>query len=318
MVPPPPIGKPRGLLRAEPVAGSFVHERHPPAPDIAAFVEHFWVVAWEIPGEPVIREVLSHPSVHIVFERRCSRIVGVPRGRFTRRLEGTGLVVGIKFHPGAFRPIAGFPIARLTDRSVPLADVFASNDAENAASEATESAADVAANVAANVAADVIERRVLAPATMAGRIAAATSFLRDHLPAPDPVAGHAAAIVKRILDDREIRKVDDLARIVGDSPRALQRLFQDYVGVSPKWVIRRYRLHDALERVDAGNVVDWPTLALELGYFDQAHFSKDFKRLVGRTPTGYAIGSPTRPRPRATAQVAQASRRPRAAPRSLG
>ena len=293
MVAPRPIGKPRGVLRAEPAEGVFVHERHPPAPDIAGFVEHFWVVAWEIPGEPVVREVLSHPSVHVVFERGSSRIVGVPRGRFTRRLEGTGFVVGIKFHPGAFRPLAGFPISRLTDRSVPLDEVFAAGRA--------------------------IERRVLAPPTMAGRIAAATSFLRGRLPAPDPIAERAAAIVRRILDDREIRKVDDIARIVGDSPRALQRLFQDYVGVGPKWVIRRYRLHEALERLDAGRVVDWPALALELGYFDQAHFSKDFKRLVGRTPTGYAIGAPPR-RPRATASTApvQARRRPRAPVRSLG
>ncbi|HJU40524.1 MAG TPA: helix-turn-helix domain-containing protein, partial [Tahibacter sp.] len=68
----------------------------------------------------------------------------------------------------------------------------------------------------------------------------------------------------------------------------LQRLFGDYVGASPKWVINRYRLHEAVERLAAGDAVDWADLALELGYFDQAHFNRDFKRLVGRAPGAFA------------------------------
>jgi AraC-like DNA-binding protein len=72
------------------------------------------------------------------------------------------------------------------------------------------------------------------------------------------------------------------------SKRTLQRLFNQYVGVSPKWVIKRYRLHDAVEQLATGAVVDWPRLALDLGYFDQAHFIKDFKMLVGTPPGEYA------------------------------
>jgi AraC-like DNA-binding protein len=53
-------------------------------------------------------------------------------------------------------------------------------------------------------------------------------------------------------------------------------------------VIKRYRLHEAAEQLAAGEVVDWPRLALDLGYFDQAHFIKDFKTIVGRTPAEYA------------------------------
>jgi AraC-like DNA-binding protein len=70
--------------------------------------------------------------------------------------------------------------------------------------------------------------------------------------------------------------------------RQLQRLFKEYVGVSPKWVIQRYRLLDAAERVAAGTIVNWADLALELGYADQAHFIRDFKGLVGRSPAEYA------------------------------
>src|SRR5262249_19137999 len=128
---------------------------------------------------------------------------------------------------------------------------------------------------------------VLGRPTLASMIAVATAFLRERLPARDPRAEEAAAVVGRILDDREIRRVDDVARRCGSGPRTLQRLFSEYVGVGPKWGIRRDRLPEAIERMDAGPVVDWPSLALELGYFDQAHFIRDFKALVGRTPADY-------------------------------
>jgi AraC-like DNA-binding protein len=79
-----------------------------------------------------------------------------------------------------------------------------------------------------------------------------------------------------------------VARRFGLGPRSLQRLFREHVGVSPKWVIKRFRLHEALEQVSAGADVDWTQLALDLGYFDQAHFIRDFKAIVGEPPTGYA------------------------------
>ena len=59
------------------------------------------------------------------------------------------------------------------------------------------------------------------------------------------------------------------------------------VNVSPKWVIARYRIHEALDRVHENNVKGWASLALDLGYADQAHFIRDFKGLVGATPLLY-------------------------------
>ena len=116
----------------------------------------------------------------------------------------------------------------------------------------------------------------------------AMAFLREHLPPHDKQVEHVAAIVQGIIDERSITRVDSLVERHGSGRRALQRLFAEYVGVSPKWVINRYRLHEALERLAAGEPPDWPTLALDLGYFDQAHFIRDFKRLVGRPPAAYA------------------------------
>jgi AraC-like DNA-binding protein len=68
----------------------------------------------------------------------------------------------------------------------------------------------------------------------------------------------------------------------------VQRLFADYVGVSPKWVMRRARLHEAASRADLGKVVDWAELAVDLGYADQAHLTRDFTDTIGVPPGRYA------------------------------
>jgi AraC-like DNA-binding protein len=95
-------------------------------------------------------------------------------------------------------------------------------------------------------------------------------------------------IVAAIADDISLTSVDQLVELAGMDKRTLQRLFQKYVGISPKWIIKRYRLHEAIARVQEGAVANWSALALDLGYFDQAHFIRDFRALVGQTPAGYA------------------------------
>jgi AraC-like DNA-binding protein len=81
--------------------------------------------------------------------------------------------------------------------------------------------------------------------------------------------------------------VDQVADVAGLSVRSLQRLFATYVGVSPKAVLARYRLQDAAAAIDEGAVIDLAGLAASLGWFDQAHFSREFRSVVGMTPSAY-------------------------------
>nr|WP_240189371.1 helix-turn-helix domain-containing protein [Nakamurella flavida] len=69
--------------------------------------------------------------------------------------------------------------------------------------------------------------------------------------------------------------------------RHLQRLFAHYVGVTPKWVLSRFRMHDVVSALDAGSTAGLAELAAEFGWYDQAHFTRDFTRLVGVTPREY-------------------------------
>ncbi|MGH7462328.1 MAG: helix-turn-helix domain-containing protein [Longimicrobiales bacterium] len=81
--------------------------------------------------------------------------------------------------------------------------------------------------------------------------------------------------------------MNDLAARCGVTRRAVQRLFAKYVGVSPTWVIQRYRLHETAEQLAPGGAVKQSALALSLGYSDQAHFIRDFKAVVGSSPAEY-------------------------------
>ena len=103
----------------------------------------------------------------------------------------------------------------------------------------------------------------------------------------DPKLNFLDQLLKDIEQDRQLISVDDLIGHTGLDKRSLQRLFQVYVGASPKWVIQRYRLHQAVAQVQAGKTCSWSDLALELGDFDQAHFGRDFRALIGMTPGDY-------------------------------
>jgi AraC-like DNA-binding protein len=65
-------------------------------------------------------------------------------------------------------------------------------------------------------------------------------------------------------------------------------MFHRYAGVSPTWVLRRYRLLDAAETVRDGQPVSWAEIAAGLGYADQAHLITDFRAATGQTPAAYA------------------------------
>ena len=133
-----------------------------------------------------------------------------------------------------------------------------------------------------------LEEAILSREDEGEMIELAEKFLRERLPEQDKNIGVINEIVDCIIAHREITKVEDVASRLNINKRTLQRLFRRYVGISPKWVIKRYRLHEVAERLAEGEVVDWPEMVLELGYSDQAHFIKDFKTIVGRTPAEYA------------------------------
>ncbi|MGC7102509.1 AraC family transcriptional regulator [Amycolatopsis lurida] len=228
------------------------HSFPSPSPALARYVARYWDVSWNY-ETPYRQLIVPYPNVHLVFKRSGGAYVtGVSSGHQIRVLSGADGVFGVAFRPGVFRPFLGRSVSTLTDRTVDVAEVF--------------------------------REPIPDPLTVSG----VEEYLLAQLPAADPRADTAADAVSLIIAKPEITTVATLAAALGMNARAVQRLFAEYVGIGPKWVIRRYRLHEVTERLAAGGVVDWSALAADLGYADQAHFTRDFKSIFGESPTHYA------------------------------
>jgi transcriptional regulator GlxA family with amidase domain len=83
------------------------------------------------------------------------------------------------------------------------------------------------------------------------------NLLRPKLPQKDDHILLVNQIIDQIIREREITKVDHICEYFSINKRKLQRVFDQYVGVSPKWVIQLYRLQNAAETMDHGHNHDW-------------------------------------------------------------
>ncbi len=262
------------MLRRGESAANFDLRRFPVAASLAPFVERFWSVRWDRRAQPSYRsEVLTHPCVNLAVEsggsptdRRhgvalpAGLVHGVVSRRFSIDLAGEGRVFGVTFRPGGFAAFTGG--RPLRDTVVPVHSVFGPDGDALVQGVLAE--------------ADDEERAQVADARLA---AWAPEAPRDYL--------DLLALLAEMLGDRSLARTDQVARRAAASPRALQRLFRRYVGIGPKWVLRRYRLQDAAAAIDDGSVTELASLATDLGWFDQAHFSRDFREAVGVTPSEY-------------------------------
>ena len=253
----------RGVVNPGAAEKIFRLERYLPEADLAPFVEHFWLVAWSLPeGVTHTQRTLPRPSIHVVFETGHTAVFGVMTGSFEYTQRGSGRVLGVSFRPGAIRAFLKAEVQSITDRELPLSAVFDCDDAE-------------------------AERSVLDAPDDAGMVAAASALLRRALPTPDPMVERIADILHTIASNADITQVAQLAERAGLGVRKLQMLFKDYIGASPKWVIRRNRLLDAADVLAKGSDIDLAELAQQLGYYDQSHFTTDFEKLIGKPPADY-------------------------------
>jgi AraC-like DNA-binding protein len=248
----------RGILNPSMGLTQLTLERELPADDLAPFVERFWRVSWNVEHGVFEQEILPYPCVNLSTALEGFEVHGPGTRRFVAQLAGRGHVFGVKFRPAGFAPFSRIPMRKLVD-------------------------AVLAAEAVMGMAPRGVQGDDLCSASRA-----AEAFLRGLSPKADDDASLTDSLVTAAQNDRSIRSADDLAARAGLSVRSLHRLFSRYVGVGPKWVVKRSRVQEAADRVARDEHVDWARTALELGYHDQAHFIRDFRAQVGFTPAAYA------------------------------
>jgi len=254
----------RGLLHRATSMENLTLVRFEPSADLADWIEHHWIVLYDLEGRPpYTQRNLSHPNQHLVIDPKGGTgLFGAATGVFMRTLTGSGRVFGTKFWPGAFRPFFGRAVSALTDTCLPVETTFRKRSKEL----------------------DEIFTGLNDPLGMAERI---EEVIRERLPDGDERAGLARRIVQYAETHLDLVSAASLAEAFGMGLRALQRLFDEYVGVSPKWVIDRYRMLEAVETLNAGAPGSLTELAHRLGYFDQAAFNHAFEQLTGAAPGAF-------------------------------
>ncbi|MCE0534655.1 AraC family transcriptional regulator [Kineosporia rhizophila] len=261
----------RGIIGPEALRRHTRLDRYPAGTALEGLIAWFWVASWSLPANTVhTQELLTHPCANLYVSPEepngvtKAELEGVLQQRSSRRLAGTGICVAAMTTPGGLGAFLDGPAGRYNDRVVPLGQAIGTDDQSLVTQiEATD---DEVAKVA-------VLRRALEAAVQEHRV--------------EP-AREVAAVARLAETDRTLRRVEQLATEAGTSVRTLQRMFAEYAGVSPTWVLRRYRLLDAAESARRGENVKWARIAADLGYSDQAHLVRDFSAAIGSTPAAYA------------------------------
>jgi AraC-like DNA-binding protein len=172
-------------------------------------------------------------------------------------------MVGVRFRPGGAFVALGVGASMLTDRRVPLGDVW--RDRGETLARLVEAPGDA-------------ERVRVLECALLRRVALDR---RDAL---------VEAAVARILAHGGREPVDALGTALGVTRQHLARRFRERVGEGPKMLARVARVQRVVARLATRPAlprVSWSALALECGYYDQAHLAADFRALVGRSPSEY-------------------------------
>ncbi|KZN34064.1 hypothetical protein N480_23020 [Pseudoalteromonas luteoviolacea S2607] len=252
-----------GVLHKAKGEPNYTLRRYFPSPQLANLVEQYWLVDWDLPvGSQHVQKNLPDPNCHLTFLPNKCEFLGPVSKVYDYTMHGQNGIIGVKFKLGALTPVLPEPIEYYIDTVISLPN-FLHCDLASLSKTLSQTDNDKA------------------------RVHALEQALE---PLCDYVKVHhvqqLTALVEQIKNNDDICTVEDLAQQSGVSKRTLQRQFKKNIGLSPKYLIRKYRLHNALALIEQ-QPNDIHHLVNKLDYVDQAHLIKDFKNILGMTPGAY-------------------------------
>ncbi|MBL7962583.1 MAG: AraC family transcriptional regulator [Flavobacteriales bacterium] len=251
-----------------------------PSPLLSPYIAYFLELKSDTPevGDEHNRvKVLPVPHAQVVFSfggPSFERVMGGSKqpspgyaitGYTTRTIEYSNPdnlgVVMAGFHPWGLQPFFKKPLSPIIDRNLPLCDVFSGTDK--------------------------LEREIRQAPDTSTRLNYIERFLLAHLhrPALDEAIVQSA---QGIMEAKGQVRVQDLADAIPLSRRQYLRRFENAIGAEPGLFAQLVRFQSVFESMDRhGSTPDWPAIALEAGYYDQAHFINAFRSFTGLSPTKY-------------------------------
>ena len=241
-----------------------------PRPPLSRFVECFWTLEGE-EQSPQPERILPDGCIELIlnfgakFSQHCDDkrslqprnfLVGQMTGPILISPTGPVELVGIRFHPGGTLPFLRLPLEQVTDEIVELGSLSRKLEREllDAVSESS---------------------------SLAQKIAAVEVFLTRCV--ANLEHSRVMMLAAKIVETAGAVSVDQLANDAGISSRQLERRFLREVGVGPKLLSRIIRFQQVFRAVEQRNAA-WSTIALECGYYDQAHLIRDFNQFAQQTP----------------------------------
>lgn len=241
--------------------------RFPPGEKLTDRVYWFWAARWEIAkGRTSRQEILPFPCMNLVVQQEGVTLSGVVSGASHRDLSGSGWVVAALLRP-ACTPAFDVPARQILGDEMAVA--------------------------AAELHQNVCELMVLTPTARNTEAAAnvLSEWISEHIASPDTRGQTANRMLDVVAKSKDITNVVQLAQALNLSVRSLQRLADEYVGLSPLQIIRCYRLQEAAHQLRESPQTSIALIAAQLEYADHAHLDKDFRRVLGFSPRDYRARS---------------------------
>ncbi|MFC3122490.1 helix-turn-helix domain-containing protein [Agaribacter flavus] len=261
---------PAGVVKQQISSDPYSLARYYPCEKSKTWVDIFWCVEWCLPKAQIFTQTnLPDPYFHLVFDSGNVSLVAPVLNQYSYTMQGRGHIFGVKFNVGLIPSLLGLRAKDLVDKTY---DVQALRRWE----------------VFAGI--DEINQQISA---VNGHHEKQTTLFKEWFCYFFPERSNtdiqrAQTLLEIVKSEKHINSVSVLSEYSGIGVRTIQRLFDDYVGVQPKWFIRKQRMHNALADIEKSNG-SMTAMALDLGFSDQAHFSREFKYFIGVTPCEYRI-----------------------------
>jgi AraC-like DNA-binding protein len=171
-------------------------------------------------------------------------------------------VVGVQFRPGGAFPFLPMPASEAQDKSINLEDLWSRRAGE-------------------------IREQLLSACTTVEVLETLENLLFKQLVRPLDSHPAIAYALDEFQASTHAGRVAPVINSIGLSPRRFIELFRRHVGLPPKTYCRVRRFQHVLQTIYKRTEVDWAEVALDCGYYDQAHFIHDFQSFSGLTPSAY-------------------------------